>query len=106
MSDFCQLQLSCANKAEASEIASALLEKRLIACAKTMPVDSKFIWKGSVDSVHETLLIMETRTDLFEQVGNFIKSSHSYETPTLYAMAISKVSKDTENWLNESLKNG
>ena len=40
--EFCYLYLSCPNTVEAGAIVTSLLEKRLIVCAKQMPVTSNY----------------------------------------------------------------
>jgi uncharacterized protein involved in tolerance to divalent cations len=48
MRQYTQLNLVCENSEEAAKIADALLEHRLIVCAKQVPEESKFWWKGKV----------------------------------------------------------
>lgn len=48
MSGFCQFWLTCKDKAETDKIAKSLLNKRLIACAKQIKVDSQFHWQGKL----------------------------------------------------------
>lgn len=104
MSKFSQVWLSCADKKEASKIAQTLLEKKLIACAKQLPVTSDFHWKGSIEHDDEILLVMTTREDLFEQIETEITKLHSYETFDLQAIPITKISKDAAAWLTDSTK--
>lgn len=103
MTNFCQLQLTCKGQAEADKIAHVLLEKKLIACAKYVPVKSDFHWLGKIDSADEVLLVMESRLDLFEKVEAEVGKLHSYDTFVLTANKIEKVSKEAAGWLNESL---
>lgn len=99
MADFCQLWLTCANKPEADKIAKALLDKHLIACAKQMPVTSAYWWQGKIDSAKEILLLMDSRTDLFDKVESVITKLHSYDTPNLQAVAVTHINKKAQKWL-------
>ncbi len=103
MAKFCQLWLTCEDKKEASKIAKVLLKKRLIACAKQMPVTSEFHWQGKIDQANETLLLMESREDLFDKVEAEVAKLHSYNTFVLEAVPVSKVSKDAQKWLEGEL---
>lgn len=104
MSAFCQLWLTCADKVEATKIAKALLEQKLIVCAKQAPVSADFLWKGEVDHNEEVLLIMDSREDLFEAVEAVVKKLHSYETFVLHAIAFAKISKAAKKWAEAELR--
>lgn len=101
--NYCQLWLTCADKTEADSIAAALLDKRLIACAKQVPVSSDFIWQGKVDHNDEILLVMDSREDLFEQIEAEITKLHSYDTFVLQAVPVNRVSAGAKAWLDESM---
>lgn len=104
MPNFCQLWLTCENTVEADTIAQALLELKLIVCAKQTSVDSHFLWKGEKVSNQETLLVMDSREDLFEKVEKEVTKLHSYETFVLQAIPVSNVSKEAKTWLQTELE--
>ena len=103
MSALCQLWLTCADKAEATKIAKALLEKKLVVCAKQTPVSADFLWKGGIDHNEEVLLVMDSREDLFEKVEAEVKKLHSYDTFVLHAIPITKVSEAARKWAETEL---
>ncbi|MCA9328826.1 divalent-cation tolerance protein CutA [Candidatus Saccharibacteria bacterium] len=102
MSEFCQVWLSCGSSEEASKIASVLLEMKLIACAKQLPIMSDYRWQDAIEHDNEVLLVMETRLELFEQIEAEVAKLHSYETFVLQAIPIVKLSKAAEKWWLES----
>lgn len=104
MGSFCYLYLTCDSKKEASKISNALLAKRLIVCAKLFPISADYHWQGKIEHSNETLLIMESRLDLFDVVESEITKLHSYDTIVLEAVPIAAVSKKAAKWMNESLK--
>jgi len=104
MSRYVQLLLTCANVTEANLVASSLLDKKLISCAKQLPVGSDFLWQDKIDHNDEVLLILESREDLFEEIETEVAKLHSYETFVLQAVPVIKTSKDATKWLNETLK--
>ena len=98
---FCQLWLTCEDAAEADAITQVLLDQKLIACAKQIPVTADFAWKGQKEHNDEILLVMESREELFDQVEAEVAKRHSYETFVLQAIPISRLSKKAETWLSE-----
>ena len=104
MNNFCNVWLSCADGAEADKIAKVLLEKRLVACVKKLPINSTFHWKGNVENSDEILLLMDSREDLFEEIESEVTKLHSYETFVLQSAPITNVSQKAEVWLIDSLQ--
>lgn len=96
--------LTCGSQKEADVISKALLEKRLIACAKTLSVSSNFWWKSKLDSAEEVLLQMESVEENFEKTNKEVKKLHSYETFVLYSLPVNQTTKDVEEWLKKELK--
>ena len=98
------LFLTCANQAEANTISHVLLEKRLVACVKMLPVTSQFLWQESVDNANEILLIMDTVDTQFERIEQEIRKVHSYQTFVLTAIEVIKSSAGVLQWVQETLK--
>lgn len=98
------LFLTCANEKEADAIAQTLLEKRLIVCAKKLPISSSFLWKGSISAGDEVLLIMDTVDENFDAIEQEVRKLHSYETPVLLSVPVSRGSKGVEEWMEEELE--
>lgn len=104
MAHYCQLWLTCKDAVEADGVAQALLDQKLIACAKQTTIDSYFLWKGQKDNNREVLLVMDSREDLFEKVEKEVAKLHSYETFVLQAVPVINVSKDAKEWLLKELQ--
>lgn len=100
---WCLIWLSCADKDEADKIARALLDKKLIACAKQLPVRSSFAWEGETSTSEEIWMSMESREDLFEEIEAEVAKLHSYDTFVLTSTPITKISKEAEVWMKENL---
>lgn len=91
--------LTCADKSEANKIATTLLNKHLVACAKQMPVKSAFWWQGKIDKASEILLLMDSQSDLFAKVETIVNKLHSYDTPNLQAVPVLKINQSAAKWL-------
>lgn len=102
--NFCLVWLSCADKSEADKIAKVLLGKKLIACAKQLPVKSTFSWEGKTNKSEEIWMSMESREDLFDEIEAEVAKLHSYDTFVLTSNLITKISKKAEAWMKKSLK--
>ena len=97
---FIIILVTCGARKEASAIAEALLKKRLAACVNiTSEIDSKFWWKGKIDSAKETLVMLKTVRANFKKVEAEIKRLHSYEVPEIIAVPIVAGSKEYLSWI-------
>lgn len=97
--------VTCASKKEAEKIVDALLAKRLVACGNIVSgVDSKFWWKGKIDSAKETLLILKTTASKFNAVEKEARRLHSYDVPEIIALPIVAGSKEYLSWINANIR--
>ena len=97
------LFLTCADKNEVEKIVESLLEKKLIVCAKSFPVNSTFFWENKIDSSEEFFVVMDSSEELFDKVETEVKRLHSYDTPNLTAVSVTKTSKGVAEWMKEGL---
>ena len=98
------LFLPCADDKEASKIAKMLLDNKLVACVKRIPIESAYFWQGKVKQDHETLLILESVEEKYDEIEEEVRKIHSYETFVLTAIPVVKYSEGVKEWLEESLK--
>lgn len=92
------------SKKEIDLTVDALLEDRLIACANIHSnVESRYHWKGSVDSCTEYEVQMKTRAKHWESIANYIRKHSSYETPALMAVPLENVIDSYEKWMEEEI---
>ncbi len=95
--------MTCGDAKEASRIANTLLVKHLVACTKQFPITADFRWQGTINKSKEVLLVMDSRTDLFEKVEKEVAKIHSYDTFVLLATQIVRISKSARLWLEKEL---
>lgn len=100
---FCYTYLTCDAK-QADELIDALLQKRLIVCAKKIPVSGAYWWEGSIEKADEIMLVMESAEEMFDDIEALCTQMHSYDTFVLTAVPMVKVSKGAEAWLRKNLK--
>jgi len=89
---------------EAQRIATLLLEQRQAACVNIIPeVDSRFWWKGELDSARESLLIIKTKASLLSGIINLVKSVHSNTVPEIIALPIIGGNQDYLDWIDKEV---
>jgi periplasmic divalent cation tolerance protein len=99
--------MTTATREEAEKITWNLLKQKWIACANIVgPVSSLFWWKEKINQENEFLVLMKTRSNLFEKLVATIKQMHSYEVPEIIAVPITKGEQSYMNWLRSSLRKG
>ncbi|HEY2003766.1 MAG TPA: divalent cation tolerance protein CutA [Candidatus Saccharimonadia bacterium] len=104
MRQYTQLHLTCESAEEAGTIAHALLEHRLIVCAKIVPVETKFWWQGEIEQASEVVLIMDSAEDLFFAVEAEVGRMHSYETFVLQQLPLVGLNAAASEWMDENLR--
>jgi len=102
MTEFIQVFMTAEKKEEAENIARAMVEKRLVACAQVLgPIRSTYRWEDQIETSDEWLCIMKTQKDLFEKLEEGIRELHSYDVPEIVALPIVSGSRDYLRWLGE-----
>jgi periplasmic divalent cation tolerance protein len=92
------------NTHEADKIAYAVVFERLAACVNVVPwVESHYWWEGEVTRESETLLIIKTTYDRYERLERRVKELHSYTTPEVIAVEITRGSNEYLKWLRDSV---
>jgi periplasmic divalent cation tolerance protein len=86
---------------EAQAIARLLIEEKLAACVQLLPIESFYFWQGKTQNEAETLLLIKTRTALFESTIARIKAVHSYTVPEIVAVPFAAGFLGYLNWIDD-----
>jgi periplasmic divalent cation tolerance protein len=86
----------------AEKICSALIEKRLAACANYFPTKSMYRWKGKIESSEEFIIILKIRSDDFKTVSGEISRLHPYDLPCIVKYEIADGLLPYLDWIRES----
>jgi periplasmic divalent cation tolerance protein len=94
------LMTTTGNRDDAMKIAEALVEAKLAACVQMLPIESCYMWKGALANEAELLLLIKTKTALFDDAMKAIKAVHPYETPEIVATSFAGGSSDYFSWID------
>jgi periplasmic divalent cation tolerance protein len=86
---------------EAKEMARLLIDEKLAACVQLLPIESFYVWKGQSQNEAEVLLLIKTRSALFEKATARIKAVHSYTVPEIVALPFASGFAGYLDWIGE-----
>ena len=102
MSEISIVLVTAGSAEEAATIGRTLVEERLAACANIVPqIRSIYRWRGKIYDEQEFLIIIKTRTSLFEAVQKRVKELHSYEVPEIISLPIALGLPQYLEWVEE-----
>jgi periplasmic divalent cation tolerance protein len=98
--------VTCASRAEARQIARAVVGGRLAACVNIIlrPVESHYTWKGKLEKAREYLLVMKTTAKRLAELEKEVARLHSYDVPELIALPITEGAAKYLSWVDESVR--
>jgi periplasmic divalent cation tolerance protein len=89
----------CGGETEAKELASRLLDERLIACANIYASWSLYRWKGETADELEQVLVCKTLSSRSEAAAARIQQLHSYEVPCILTVTPARASSQFYSWV-------
>ncbi|WP_353683310.1 divalent-cation tolerance protein CutA [Thermodesulfovibrio sp. 3907-1M] len=103
--DYMVVFITASKEEEAVKIAKTLVEEKLAGCVNIIKdIRSIYSWQDKIEDEQEVLMIVKTRSDLFEELEKTVKSLHSYTVPEIIGLKIKKGSESYLNWLSEVTK--
>jgi periplasmic divalent cation tolerance protein len=87
-------------KSTANKIANSLIDQRLAACVQIFPIDSLYRWKGKKEKSKELILFIKGKN--FKKIEKTIKYLHTYDTPEIIQVKITKANKNYLNWIDKN----
>ena len=84
----------------AGQLARALVEERLAACANILPgLRSIYRWEGTIHEDAEALLLLKTRTERCAALAARVKDLHPYELPEVLELPVTGGSDAYLDWV-------
>ena len=100
-SDYGMLLTTVPSRDEAAKIANVLIDEKLAACVQLMPIESFYRWDGKTQNEAELLLLIKTRTALFETAIARIKAVHPYTVPEIVGLPFSAGFAGYFGWIDD-----
>jgi len=105
MSDAIVVFMTVASADEARRIAKELVDQHLAACVQILPaIESVYRWKDEVQREKEILILAKTTAARFDDLEKAVRAMHSYDTPEIVAVPVSKISEPYREWLIENVR--
>ena len=104
MSEFLVVFITAAPGEEAQRLADALVREKLAACVNRIPgVESTYAWEGRIERDAEDLLMVKTRSDLFDRLKARVEALHGYDVPEVIALPLTRGSAGYLEWMRACL---
>ena len=85
---------------QATTLARALLERRLVACVNVIPgVRSFYWWDGEVAEDGESLMVIKTPHARLPELEALLQEIHPYDVPEIVALEASSVHSPYAAWI-------
>jgi len=89
----------------ASQLAQALVERRLAACVTVIPgAVSHFRWQGKIETAGECLLLIKTEDDRVEALLDELPALHPYEVPEGIALPVDRALGPYAEWVRDETR--
>ena|SRR5579871_5965177 len=88
-------------KEDALRIGKGLLEKRLIACYNLWPIESSYWWEGKLLEEPETMMLLKTQGEHFNEVAKYIKEQSGYKVPDIFTLKPEQAYPSFDNWVTQ-----
>ena len=97
--------ITASTGAEATRLAEMLVGAQLAACVQILPaMESIYRWEGVIERQTEVLLIAKTTVARYEELEREVRELHSYDTPEIVALPITRGSSSYLKWLTDNVK--
>jgi periplasmic divalent cation tolerance protein len=89
-----------ADEPSATDVASALLDEGLVACANLMPgLRSLYLWRGERGEAHECGVLFKTNAALLDRACERLAELHPYDAPAVSGWRADATTPATAEWL-------
>jgi len=91
------------NRDRALAAVAGALARRLAACGSVLPVDSRYWWKGRVQSEPEALVLFKTVPKRVGALFQYLTGDHPYSVPEIVELDVPRVAPSYLAYLTDTL---
>jgi periplasmic divalent cation tolerance protein len=88
-------------RSDALELARAMVQHRLAACAQIEQVESFYFWEGTLQQEPEFRVLFKTTTARYGELELAIRALHPYRLPAIHAVAFEHAFEPYVRWIVE-----
>ena len=96
--------VSCPSASEAAGIVREVVQRRLAAAGQTWPITSTYWWDGEMVKRQETTVLFKTVEARVDDIFEVIGAMHSYETPSIAVVPVTRTGPGVAGWLGDSTR--
>lgn len=101
-SDYCIAMTTLEDEEGASRFARAVVEAKLAACVQLLHIRSTFSWEDAVEDASEVLVLMKTRTSVYDRLQQFVCDNHPYDVPEILQIPVTTGYAPYLSWINRN----
>ena len=98
---YCVVLTTTASAEQAEGLAKKVVAERLAACVQVQRIQSYYLWKGEARGDPECLLFIKARQSQYQELEDFIRKNHAYETPEIVQLPITTGFSGYLKWIDE-----
>lgn len=99
--DYCVVLTTTGTAEQAEDLAKKIVGEKLAACVQVQQIRSYYIWKDETCNEPECLLFIKARRIQYQELEDFIRKNHSYETPEIVQLPITAGFSGYLKWIDE-----
>ncbi len=99
MADLIAVFTTVASADDARELARAIVQRRLAACAQISEIESVYWWKGSMQQEPEFRILFKTIASRYAALEAAIRELHGYELPAIHAVGAPHAYAPYADWV-------
>ena len=93
---------TCPDRGTALELANHLVDAGVAACVSiTADLTSVYRWQGRLEQSEESLLLIKTSEERYQDLEDAIRTRHPYELPEVIAVPIEKGLANYLQWVQQ-----
>lgn len=98
------VQTTLPSMREADSMSALILKKRLGACIQCRRIQSRYRWKGKIESANEILVSVKTYPKLVADLVELVKKHHPYDIPEIIVNLVQSANRAYTRWLIRETK--